>query len=175
MAPRERRPCVYQPGARAARARRRRDRGGVAQRTALEINRPVAERFFADRSELEAVFGAFDSNEKLLDDQTVVDTWSLACDVTARQCEESFCDAVGVRLFGEAFLHSFEYLLMPSLGGDRSGLYPSLARRMADMTEAAALFQYDLRFEHSSPILESKPTLAPREEFVVRCCRRRCN
>ncbi|CDO60175.1 hypothetical protein BN1012_Phect1962 [Candidatus Phaeomarinobacter ectocarpi] len=55
--------------------------------------------------------------------------WSL------RQSEESFCDALGVRIFGRSYLHAFSYLLAPSLGA-RSTDYPS-ARLRSRIIESA--------------------------------------
>ncbi|MCA8999217.1 MAG: hypothetical protein KDA80_19640 [Planctomycetaceae bacterium] len=46
-----------------------------------------------------------------------------------RQLEEVFCDVMGLRLFSEAYLHAFAYLLSPALPGERSPLYPTVSRR----------------------------------------------
>jgi hypothetical protein len=39
--------------------------------------------------------------------------------------EELFCDLAGLALFGESYLHAFQYLLSPSIGFSRSEEYPS--------------------------------------------------
>jgi hypothetical protein len=45
------------------------------------------------------------------------------------QVEETFCDGVGVTLFGQSYAFAFHYLLAPSLGGDRSLEYPKMDDR----------------------------------------------
>ena len=46
-----------------------------------------------------------------------------------RICEEIFCDCVGVRLFGESYLHAFLYLTAPHVGGTDLGCYPGWRER----------------------------------------------
>jgi len=53
-----------------------------------------------------------------------------------RQVEETFCDLLGLRLFGEAYLHAFAYLLAPGSGG-RTPWYPSLTDRVGYLLTAA--------------------------------------
>ncbi|MDQ6436145.1 hypothetical protein RB623_18970 [Mesorhizobium sp. LHD-90] len=53
-------------------------------------------------------------------------------DVTAsclRQLEELFCDFIGLRLFGEGYLHAFRYLVAPGDGSQRSTNYPQTKER----------------------------------------------
>jgi hypothetical protein len=45
------------------------------------------------------------------------------------QIEETFCDGVGVHLFGQSYALAFHCLLAPSLGGDRSPEYPKMEDR----------------------------------------------
>jgi hypothetical protein len=142
-------------------------RGGVRADSAATINNAVVNRFMMDKAQVAGVFGNFDAYEDLLDNQNVLSMLSMAYDMTTRQCEESFCDALGVRLFGESFLHSFEYLLVPSLGGGRSEFYPPLAQRLSDMKDAAKLFGYALRYQHSPPILETDISLQNPEKFAL--------
>mgnify|MGYP001557983443 CR=1 FL=1 len=54
-----------------------------------------------------------------------------------RQGEETFCDLLGLRLFGEAYLFAFAYLLAPG-SGDRIPWYPSLTERVGYLVQAAA-------------------------------------
>lgn len=64
-------------------------------------------------------------------------TWEPASAWAVRQAEESFCDFLGVRLFGEAFLHSSAYLLAPSRKGPRSYEYPNKRDRASALVAAA--------------------------------------
>ena len=91
------------------------------------------------------------------------------------QVEETFCDAIGIRLFAESYAHAFHYLLAPSLGGYRSLEYPRLAVR----AEFIALYgdvnlpqqgfsNYPAEFD------DLQPSLTPREEFVSRAADKIC-
>lgn len=57
-----------------------------------------------------------------------------------RQAQETFCDLLGVRLFGRAFLKAFAYLLAPGTGFQRSERYPPLKARARYIAEAARHF-----------------------------------
>lgn len=61
-----------------------------------------------------------------------------------RQTEEIFCDCVGVRLFGAGFLHSFHYLISPSLGLGRSSDYPSISQRVSFLEKSASHFGHKI-------------------------------
>jgi hypothetical protein len=68
-------------------------------------------------------------------------TWSPAVDWGTRQAEESFCDFVGLSIFGESYLHAFAYLLAPKYIGVRSVLYPNLIRRVENLIKAATSYK----------------------------------
>jgi hypothetical protein len=53
------------------------------------------------------------------------------------QCEEMFCDFLGIALFREAFLHAFEYLLAPSDSPRTVPTYPSMKDRVAAQIQSA--------------------------------------
>jgi hypothetical protein len=63
--------------------------------------------------------------------------WQLARWLAMQQVEELFCDLVGLRLFGEAYLHAFAYLLAPGLVDNRGPTYP-FPRSRAEVLEFAA-------------------------------------
>jgi hypothetical protein len=67
-------------------------------------------------------------------------TWLPAADWAARQAEETFCDLIGLRIFGESYLQAFAYLLSPRLAGLRSVIYPNFRRRVSDLVNATNLF-----------------------------------
>jgi hypothetical protein len=56
-----------------------------------------------------------------------------------RQVEETFCDLMGVALFGTSYFYAFAYLLAPA-GLGRPLMYPDMRRRVMDMSAAAATF-----------------------------------
>lgn len=63
-------------------------------------------------------------------------TWEQFFDWAVEQCEESFCDFFGLRIFGESYLHAFAYLLAPCLRY-RSTSYPSMTVRVANLVTAS--------------------------------------
>jgi hypothetical protein len=58
-----------------------------------------------------------------------------------KQCEEHFCDFVGLYVFDQSYLHAFAYLLSPHTAGQRSVLYPNILTRVAKLVDAAAKFR----------------------------------
>lgn len=68
------------------------------------------------------------------------ETWVRAVEWTMRQAEESFCDFVGLRLFGISYLHAFAYLLSPNYSGSRSVNYPNMRRRVANQRAAGQVY-----------------------------------
>lgn len=75
------------------------------------------------------------------DDLIVRQTWLASADWAARQAEETFCDMVGLRIFGESYLQAFAYLLSPRLVGMRSVIYPNFRRRVKDLKAGAEAFE----------------------------------
>jgi hypothetical protein len=72
----------------------------------------------------------------LTTDLAAIESWSLALAWCLRQIEETFCDFLGLRLFGTSYLHAFAYVLSPGTGG-RTVWYPSMPARVANLTVAA--------------------------------------
>lgn|GEM_PF-606922 len=58
-----------------------------------------------------------------------------------KQCEEHFCDFVGLYLFDESYFHAFAYLLAPHMAGQRSVLYPNTLTRVGKLIEAAGRYR----------------------------------
>lgn len=63
--------------------------------------------------------------------------WLPCQSIATKQLEEVFCDMVGLRLFGESYLHAFCYLLAPGAPGERSVVYPEMTVRIRFLKEAA--------------------------------------
>src|SRR5690606_4598355 len=51
--------------------------------------------------------------DDLLQDAFFLERWSTPQFLAMRQLEEVLCDLVGVRLFGQSYVHAFAYLLAP--------------------------------------------------------------
>lgn len=72
-----------------------------------------------------------------------LENWLPCEDWTLAHIQESFCDFVGLRLFGESYLHAFAYLLAP-FPDSCSAKYPSLVRRASDLETAAHRFEINV-------------------------------
>lgn len=91
-------------------------------------------------------------------DIQIRDVWLSSYNSAIHQLEEIFTDFVGLKLFGESYLHSFEYLLAPSTGEFRWRDYPGLKTRAEFLEKAAAHFgistptNYSRRFDNPAGI-----------------------
>lgn len=81
--------------------------------------------------------------EKLESDLFVRTTWQDAHKWTMLQMQEMYCDILGVRLFAEAFVHAFAYVLAPGAIGPRALNYPNLNRRVDHLCDAAQRFKVE--------------------------------
>ncbi|HLK15196.1 MAG TPA: hypothetical protein VKT78_10350 [Fimbriimonadaceae bacterium] len=88
------------------------------------------------------------------------DTWEPFFDWAIDQCEESFCDFFGLRLFSESYLQAFAYLLAPCLRY-RSTSYPSMTVRVDNMIQAAAAFGIPVPPELAGLFRDSREDFLP--------------
>ena len=63
------------------------------------------------------------------------------------QCKETFCDFIGLGIFGRSYLHAFAYLLS-SCQMMRFPQYPSMKRRADDLHDAAKIMGYDVPLDY---------------------------
>lgn len=86
----------------------------------------------------------------------IVDTWAL------KQAEESFCDFLGLCIFGTSFLYAFAYLTSPNLVYQRSVYYPKMKSRATNLIKAANIYKvkppdnYASMFKDAATVLQSK-------------------
>ena len=89
--------------------------------------------------------------------------------LTLGQMEETFCDAIGLKIFGDSFVHAFHYLLAPGLGGERSLFYPPLPTRAQFMVDHGGLDFPRLGYpDFPSEFQELQPNLSPDRKFISR-------
>jgi hypothetical protein len=104
----------------------------------------------------------FTSVDDLVGDTNVVETISQGVDWALMQAEETFCDFVGLRIFGVSFLKAFAFLLSPQFSAYRSEEYPQLSTRVADLKLAAKNYGvpwprgYEKQFDDSISCLSGK-------------------
>ena len=81
-------------------------------------------------------------------------TYYKAVEWALKQAEETYCDFVGLWLFGPSYLHAFSYLLSPSIGNVRALYYPNFKERAANLLTASSAYNivtppnYVERFEN---------------------------
>ena len=93
--------------------------------------------------------------------------WRPAADWAMRQCEEVFCDFVGLRIFSESYLHSFQYILAPYLGGNRDPKYPSNLDRVSYLDHAAGVFGTTVPIEYATNFGNDPIRLSESDEFLL--------
>lgn len=103
-----------------------------------------------------------------LDDLVGQQEWVLAWKWSLRQCEELFCDFVGIAVFRESFLHSFSYLLAPGLTQSRLEQYPSDKDRAEYQVKAAALMNVAAPNDYVSSFEESLPPGDPHVKLLLK-------
>ncbi len=92
--------------------------------------------------------------------------WAPALSLTLMQGEETFCDFLGLRIFGTSYLESFAYLLAPNDLGERSLEYPDMLPRIGNLVRAAKEYGvpvrpgYEDQFDNYEP-----PDLSEEDEF----------
>jgi hypothetical protein len=96
-----------------------------------------------------------------------IQNWQHSVTWCLRQSEETFCDAVGMRIFGAAYLHAFSYLLSPN-AGMRTAEYPSMSKRVDNLNKAASQFGINVPASYSA-MFDDNPffNLAPTDTFRV--------
>jgi hypothetical protein len=91
-----------------------------------------------------------------------IDTWRPAFDHAFPQAEETFCDIIGLGIFGTAYLHAFEYVVSPNLSSYREPNYPQMRVRAQTLKEVAN----DLRVEVPDGFVEMFLDAVPRPTTV---------
>jgi hypothetical protein len=74
--------------------------------------------------------------DQIDNDLAALATWRLALNSCISQAEETFCDFLGLAIFGESYFYAFGYLLSPGLGS-RSYRYPEIVTRVSHLVAVA--------------------------------------
>jgi hypothetical protein len=99
---------------------------------------------------------------EFLNDLVGQQSWAPAWTWTIRQCEELFCDFIGLCIFRESFAHASSYLLSPGLPLMRSVFYPGSKQRAAYHKQAADALGIPLPVDYVDRFdNESEPTDQP--------------
>lgn len=134
---------------------------GVLSRVTKNLEQALNARAQDRASDYKSIFGG-DVND-LFANQNLSQAHSWA----ARQAEETFCDFMGIRLFGESYFHAFSYLLVPGLTTLRSPLYPSTKLRISNAVAAGKRFRADVPGDFQGSFVEAKVPSDERFKFLL--------
>jgi hypothetical protein len=115
----------------------------------------------------ERLFATGGDPAKLGTDLALRPIWSPAREWSRRQLEEAFCDAVGVRLFGESYFYAAEYLLSPHFKNRRSIYYPAIRSRTDAMLQAAKAFGVPQPADFSTRFTETPLRLDAKQQYLL--------
>ncbi len=109
------------------------------------------------------------------EDLNAPETWMLALDWGVRQCEESFCDFAGLRVFGLSYMKAFSYLLSPNPRGARPLHYPNLINRIKNLIHAAGRYSITLDTDYLCYFDDLQlPHLTKADQFRVQLADEAC-
>ncbi len=74
----------------------------------------------------------------------ILPTKERAISYALKQTEETFCDFIGLSIYGKAYLQSFAYLCAPKLPGRRSLRYPNEVKRTSNLAKAASQYGFEV-------------------------------
>jgi hypothetical protein len=121
----------------------------------------IVERRFKEFQEL---FGEIEKDQ--VDDLAGRPYWEPAFAWAMSQCEEMFCDFIGLLLFRESYLHAFEYLLAPG-GGSRDANYPSTKSRVTHLVAAAKSKGIQVSATYADSFDDESSSAVGKEEFLL--------
>lgn len=93
--------------------------------------------------------------------------WRVAMQWGVSQCEEIFCDFIGLCVFGEGYLHAFHYLLSPG-GGFRNPAYPSMSHRISALQSASATLGVVVPDRFSEEFDDSDVSSDPKQQLLLK-------
>lgn len=134
----------------------------LLSRFSKDIEAAILETANADQAGYAAVFGS--PLVKLFAGRNLSQAYAWA----ARQAEESFCDFMGIRIFGESYFHAYAYLLSPGLTTQRPLLYPSNSTRAANAVRAAKRFSAVVPPGFESAFSDAPPSNDDKVKFLLK-------
>lgn len=79
-----------------------------------------------------------------------------ALELLLKQAEECFCDFIGLKIYGTAFLHAFAYLFAPFVSSPRAITYPKLVKRVNYLIKAATKYKIEVPESYEN-MFENRP------------------
>lgn len=129
------------------------------------IETAVSDILTNNRSDLETIFPEVKGTD-FEQDLFVQSIKSSVFSSAIQQAEEMFCDFLGLLLFGESYLHAFEYLVAPQVGGGRAKEYPDTHERAATLEKFATERLQINCVEYSKSFLPDTLFRFPHDNFI---------
>ena len=105
----------------------------------------VIDEIAHDFSTFVAAFGLQGkTTSDLTTDPDVLPLYAPSIEWLLAQAQESFCDFVGLRIFGWSYTKAHAYLLAPKLSMRRSERYPNIATRAKNLEKAAGRYNVQI-------------------------------
>ncbi|CAN5844331.1 hypothetical protein BH20PSE1_BH20PSE1_17070 [soil metagenome] len=109
------------------------------------------------------------SKKEQLDQDELFDAftpWQVATMWGVSHCEEMFCDFIGLCIFGEGYLHAFQYLVSPG-GGLRNPVYPSVHDRIGALLQASRTLNLVIPLTFKEEFDESDVSSDPKQQLLL--------
>lgn len=140
---------------------------GLEKKLKPVITQTLERMYVANIAEIEKTFG-IKAGPDPLQNLFVAAFLGESMNLLMYQCQEIFCDIVGLGLFGEGYLYAFLYLLAPNLGGPSSHYYPTLGTRAAYLKAIAQDLGCDIPENFTESFFESeRRKTIPFDDFAV--------
>jgi hypothetical protein len=98
----------------------------------------------------------------------VQQTWQQAQSWLFAQAKETFCDFIGLRIFGTSFLHAYAYLFAPNVSSPRSVKYPNPIKRVQNLIAAAKDYKFKVPDDYEDMFRDRPlPELTKGEKFQL--------
>lgn len=125
---------------------------GLVDEARIAVNTAVVAAFKRRSEECSRIFHVKSRGSWLTSKR--LELWGPAAQWSLTQASETFCDFLGLAIFGNSYLHAFAYLLAPGAGRNgRVVHYPSMRTRATNLGYAAAAYgvpfpdDYELLFD----------------------------
>lgn len=137
-----------------------------------EIKNQVTETIESEWDEFSKVFNLSEEDRLVLDEQKpepeeAIYPWEVAKMWGVSHCEEVFCDFIGLCIFGEGYLHAFQYLFSPG-GGLRSPVYPSVKDRIGALLQASKTLKLSVPQTFAKEFDESDISSDPKQQRLLK-------
>jgi hypothetical protein len=135
-----------------------------------DVEDAIFKHILADLANLQQLFPYPPiKNEKDLNSLFGAPIWRIISDFVLKQAQESFCDFLGVNIFGDSYLRAYCYLLAPRLNGYRSVQYPNVVTRVQNIIQAAKTYGYEVLPDYINNFKDrAAPPLSETDKFRLK-------